>query len=65
MKKMTLNFVGDVSIASYDTYLDGKSLTSVIAKSVLDEGAKELRGLAKLTVTVEPLEGAGLSVEVE
>lgn len=65
VKKMNLTFVGDVEVASYDTYLDGKSLTTILAKSILGDVKDNMKGLARVTMTIEPMEDAGLNVEVE
>lgn len=64
MKKLSLTFIGDVHVASYGVFLDGESLESAIGSALIDGDNDEVRCVARVNLTFEPVKDAGLSVEV-
>ena len=65
MKCADFRFVGNLEIYPYGTYLNEKSITDIIAKELLKGEKKEFKGLVQLRLAIEPIEDAGLKVEVE
>lgn len=64
MKKLSMTFVGKLELANYGVFLDGKNIVDAIAENMLDNGKNE-SSCARLNLTIEPIEDAGLKVEVE
>ena len=64
-KKLNLTFVGELDVTSYGTYLGEKGGFEKIIYSALQEDGDEEKFLGRVTLTIEPLEDAGLNMEVE
>nr|WP_317399801.1 hypothetical protein [uncultured Gemmiger sp.] len=65
MKKITLKYVGQAEQWGSDLYLEDKNLADILKSTMDEQGEPPLKGLVRLTMTIEPLEDAGLTVEVE
>lgn len=65
MKKITLKYVGQAEQWGSSLYLGEKNLADVLQSVLEEQGEHPLKGLVRLTMTIEPLEDAGLTVEVE
>lgn len=63
-KKPNLTYVGEVDVTSYGFYICDQRLDTIISDS-MREGKEGEEFLARVTLTIEPLEDAGLRVEVE
>lgn len=63
-KKLNLTYVGEVDVTNYGTYLGEQGGFEKIISNAMREYGDEEKFLARVTVTIEPLEGAGLYVEV-
>lgn len=62
-KKLNLTYVGELDVTDYGTYLGEQGLEKIVSNAMREGEAGE-KFLARVTVTIEPLEGAGLHVEV-
>lgn len=65
MKKITLKYVGQAEQWGSDLYLEDKNLADILKSTMDEQGEPPLKGLVRLTMTIESLEDAGLTVEVE
>ncbi len=63
-KKLNLTYVGEVDVTNYGAYLGSQRLETVISNSMREGEAGE-KFLARVTLTIEPLEDGGLHVEAE
>lgn len=63
-KKLNLTYVGELDVTDYGTYLGGQRFETIISNSMREDKDGE-KFLGRVTVTIEPLEDAGLNVEVE
>ena len=63
-KKLNLTYVGNIDVHEYGLFLGDDSISNITSRAMLDG---EIRGgfLGRVTVVIEPLEEAGLNVEVE
>lgn len=64
-KKLNLTFVGELDVTSYGTYLGEKGGFEKIISNAMREDGDEEKFLARVTLTIEPLEDGGLHVEAE
>lgn len=64
MKKLSMTFVGKLDITKYSVYLDDKNLIDAITEKLVEDTKIE-SAFARLNLTIEPIEDAGLKVEVE
>ncbi len=65
MKKITLKYVGQAEQWGSGLYLEDKNLADILKSAMEEQGEPQIKGLVRLTMTIEPLEDAGLTVEVE
>lgn len=65
MKYLDIHFCGMMETYSYGTYLGEKSLDDVLANALIKDDKKNYKGLVRLHLAIEPIEGEGLKVEVE
>lgn len=69
MKKFSLTFLGDIEIRKYGIYLGNVGLEEAIQKALLSESDTDKengkRYLARVNLTIDPVEDAGLNVVVE
>lgn len=64
MKKLGMTFVGKLEITKYSVYLEDKNLIDAITEKMIGDNKCE-SGFSRLTLAIEPIEDAGLKVEVE
>lgn len=64
-KNLNLTFVGELDVTSYGTYLGEQGGFEKIISNAMREDGDEEKFLARVTVTIEPLEDVGLHVEAE
>lgn len=64
MKKLSMTFVGKLEITKYSVYLEDKNLIDAITEKMVGDHKSE-SAFSRLTLTIEPIEDAGLKVEVE
>lgn len=64
MKKLSMTFVGKLEITKYSVYLEDKNLIDAITEKMIGDKKYE-SGFPRLTLAIEPIEDAGLKVEVE
>ena len=64
MKKLSMTFVGKLEITKYSVYLEDKNLIDAITEKMICDNKCE-SGFSRLTLAIEPIEDAGLKVEVE
>ena len=62
--KLNLTYGGEVVVTNYGAYLGSQRLETVISNS-MREGEADEKFLARVTLTIEPLEDGGLHVEAE
>lgn len=62
-KKLNLTYVGSIDMTGYGVYLDDGYIEQVIHQAMCGEEDGE-RFMGRVTLTIEPLEDAGLNVEV-
>lgn len=63
-KKLNLTYVGEIDVTNYGAYLGDQGFETIISNSMREDKDGE-KFLGRVTVTIEPLEDAGLNVEVE
>ena len=64
MKKLSMTFVGKLEITKYSVYLEDKNFFEKKKKKMIGDNKCE-SGFSRLTLAIEPIEDAGLKVEVE
>lgn len=64
-KQCKLDFTGFVDIAEYGICLDGKNMSSIVHEAMTEQADEYISGLMRVTVAIEPVEGAGLRVKAE
>lgn len=63
-KKLNLTYVGEIDVTNYGAYLGDQRFETIISNSMREDKDGE-KFLGRVTLTIEPLEDAGLNVEVE
>ncbi len=63
-KKLNLTYVGELDATDYGTYLGEQGLEKIVSNAMREGKAGE-KFLARVTLTIEPLEDGGLHVEAE
>lgn len=63
-KKLKLTYVGNIEAHEYGLFLGDDTISSITSRAML-EGEISGGFLGRVTVVIEPLEEAGLNVEVE
>lgn len=63
-KKLNLTYVGEIDVTSYGAYLGDQRFETIISDSMREDEDGE-KFLGRVTLTIEPLEDAGLNIEVE
>lgn len=66
MKSLSVSFFGKLRVNQWGVYLDEETIDDVFIKNMLGENQNEetQSALVRMNITVEPVKGLGLNVEV-
>lgn len=66
MKKLNLTFVGTVHVTPYGVFLDGTGIENAVKDALLcEEAERDLDFMARVSLEINPMKDAGLTVEVD
>ena len=66
MKSLSVSFFGNLRVNEWGVSLDRETIDDVLIKALLgdDPGGETQSALVRMNITVEPVKGLGLNVEV-